>query len=103
MLVSCVHKRGAAYSDVVAQKLLKANHVRQDLCDPEFDERTVERAAAVHRNSIAHSHLITHIGTGQGKVEMVASNRRYVTPDGKVSWEEAALSAIRWCEICPRD
>ncbi|MDR3674549.1 MAG: hypothetical protein P4N24_03600 [Acidobacteriota bacterium] len=86
VLVSCVHQHDAAYSDVVAQKLLKANHVAQDLCDPEFDERTVERVASTLRNSLAHSRSITHIGTGQGKVEMVASNRRYVTPDGKVSW-----------------
>lgn len=86
VLVSCVHQHDAAYSDMVAQKLLKANHVAQDLCDPAFDERTIQHVASALRNSLAKSRPITHIGTGQGKVEMVASNRRYVTPDGKVSW-----------------
>ncbi len=86
VLVSCVHQHDAVYSDVVAQKLLKENHVSQDLCDPEFDERTVERVASALRKSMANPLPITHIGTGQGKVEMVASNRRYVTPDGKISY-----------------
>jgi hypothetical protein len=86
VLVSCVHQHDAVYSDVVAQKLLKENHVPQDLCDPEFDERTVERVASTLRKSMANPRPITHIGTGQGKVEMVASNRRYVTPDGKISY-----------------
>ncbi len=86
VLVSCIHQHDAAYSDKVAQQLLKANHVPQDLCDLDFDERTIQGVASALRKSLANSHPITHIGTGQGKVEMVASNRRYVTPDGKVSW-----------------
>ncbi len=90
VLVSCVHQHDAPYSDRVAQELLKANHVPQDLCDPEFDEKTVQRVASALRNCLGTSRPITHIGTGQGKVEGVASNRRYVTPDGKVSYERVS-------------
>jgi hypothetical protein len=90
VLVSCIHQHDAPYSDLVAQKLLKANHVDQDLCDPEFDERTIERVAAALGKSLEKPQPITHIGTGQGKVEMVASNRRYVTPDGKVSFQRVS-------------
>jgi hypothetical protein len=90
VLVSCVHQHDAPYSDVVAQRLLKANHVEEDLCDPEFDERTVERVAAAVRESLKNVRRITQVGVGQGRVEQVASNRRYVTADGKISFERVS-------------
>jgi hypothetical protein len=90
VLVSCVHQHDAPYSDVVAQQLLKANQVSEGLCDPEFDERTIQRVASALQESLKHPHRITHIGAGQGKVEKVASNRRYVTSDGKVSFERVS-------------
>jgi len=90
VLVTCVHQHDAPYSDVVAQRLLKANHVSEDLCDPEFDERTIQRVAAALRESLKNPQRITHVGAGQGKVEKVASNRRYVTADGKVSFERVS-------------
>jgi hypothetical protein len=74
----------------VAQQLLKANRVPEDLCDPEFDEQTIQRVASALRKSLKSPHLITHMGTGQGRVEKVASNRRYVTPDGRVSFERVS-------------
>ena len=90
VLVSSVHQHDAPYSDLVAQQLLKANHVDQDLCDPKFDERTIQHVASALVNSLQNTQAITHIGTGQGKVEKVASNRRYVTTDGKVSFERVS-------------
>jgi hypothetical protein len=86
VLVSSVHQHDAPYSDLVAQQLLKANHVPEDMCDPEFDERTIQRVAAALRGSLRNARRISHVGTGQGKVEHVASNRCYVTPDGKVEY-----------------
>jgi len=90
VLVSCVHQHDAPYSDVVAQQLLKANRVSEILCDPEFDEQTIQRVATALRESLKNPHRITHVGTGRGKVENVASNRRYVTADGKVSFERVS-------------
>src|SRR5262249_55408281 len=37
-------------------------------------------------------HPITHVGAGQGKVEQVASNRRYVTESGKVSFGRTSVT-----------
>jgi len=90
VLVSCVHQHDAPYSDLVAQRLLKANHVEQDICDPDFDERAIQRVASALGKSLQSPQPITHVGTGQGKVEMVASNRRYVTADGRVSFERVS-------------
>jgi hypothetical protein len=86
VLVSCVHQHDAPYSDSVAQQLLKQNDVEQDICNPAYDEQALQRVAAALRECLKHRRPITHIGAGQGKVEKVASNRRYVLPDGKVSF-----------------
>jgi hypothetical protein len=87
VVVSCVHQHDACYTDLIAQQLLKANHVPQDLCNLEFDFLARRRVASALRNSLRWSQPITHIGIGQGKVEKVACNRRYITPDGKISFE----------------
>ncbi len=92
VLVSCVHQHDAPYSDVVAQRLLKANQVSEDLCDPAFDERALQKVASAVRESRRSARRITHVGAGQGRVERVASNRRYVTGDGKVSFERVSAT-----------
>ena len=92
VLLTCVHQHDAPYSDVVAQRLLKANGVREDLCIPEFDERTLQRVAAALSKSLGAARRITHVGTGRGKIEQVASNRRYVMDDGKVSFERVSAT-----------
>ena len=93
VLVSCVHQHDAPYVDTEAQRLLKANGVAEDLCDPDFDERALQRVASALRESLRTPRAITHVGAGQGKVEQVASSRRYVTDSGKVSF--GRLSATR--------
>ncbi len=86
VLVSCVHQHDAPYSDSVAQRLLEANGVEQRLSNPAYDEQALERVAAAVRQSAKVRRRITHVGAGHGRVEQVASNRRYVQPDGKVSF-----------------
>jgi hypothetical protein len=86
VLVSCVHQHDAPYSDYIAQRLLKENGVIEGLCNPDYDEQALGRVATALSKSLEHSRPITHVGTGQGKVEKVASNRRYVLPNGKVSF-----------------
>jgi len=86
VLVSCVHQHDAPYVDAEAQRLLKANDVAEDLCDPDFAERALQRVASALRESLRTLRAITHVGAGRGKVEQVASSRRYVTDSGKVSF-----------------
>jgi hypothetical protein len=73
VLLSCVHQHDAPYVDT-------------DALQTPFHQRTVANVAAALKNSLAKTRRITHVGTGQGKVESVASNRRYLTADGKVSY-----------------
>jgi hypothetical protein len=86
VLVSCVHQHDAPYVDSVAQQLLKQHGVAEDLCDLDFSERALQRVASALRESLRKPRQITHVGAGKGKVESVASNRRYVDGSGKVSF-----------------
>lgn len=93
VLLSCVHQHDAPYVDVEAQRMLDDPR----LCDPAFNQRMMERVAAALKESLPKARRITHVGTGQGKVEQVASNRRYITADGKISY--GRTSATRDPEI----
>jgi hypothetical protein len=84
VLLSCVHQHDAPYTDIEAQQLLDHAHSPHTLCDPAFERDCIAKVAAAIRR--ASSQAITHLGTGQATVEKVASNRRYVGDDGKVSF-----------------
>jgi hypothetical protein len=86
VLVSCVHQHDAPYVDGEAQRMFAAAGAPGRICDPEFHERSAMRVAAALTASMKRARPVTHIGTGQAKVERVASNRRYLTGEGKVSF-----------------
>ncbi len=100
VLVSCVHQHDAPYVDIVAQRLLKAHRADGDLCDPKSSEKALQNVSRALRSSLAGARAITQIGCGEGRVDEVASNRRYVTADGKVSFgrtsatRDAAIRAM---------
>lgn len=100
VILSCVHQHDAPYSDIAAQRLLETNGVPQPLCNPAYDRQALDRVAAALRQAAKARRRITHIGAGQGKVDQVASNRRYVQPDGRISWgrtsatRDAAMRAL---------
>src|SRR5204863_269045 len=50
------------------------------------------RVAGALAKSLKDARKITHLGTGQAKVEKVASNRRVVLPDGKVTYARGSSS-----------
>jgi len=84
VLLSCVHPHDAPYTDSEAQELLDQPRSPHKLCDPVFERASIDKAAeAIRRSSFQ---TVTQIGAGQAAVERVASNRRYVRPDGKISF-----------------
>jgi hypothetical protein len=85
-LVSCVHQHDAPYVDTEAQRMFTAAGGPGRICDPEFHERAVQRVEAAVRAAVKRARRVTHFGTGQAEVQGVASNRRFVTPEGKVSF-----------------
>lgn len=84
VLLSCVHQHDAPYTDIEAQHLLDSARSPHKLCDPAFERECIAKVAKAIRR--ASFQTITHMGTGQATVEKVASNRRFVGSDGKVSF-----------------
>jgi len=83
VLVTAVHQHDAPYFDLTAQRFLAASSPGGLFCDVDFHERTVQRVAEAVKKSLDAGQPVTHVGTGQAKVEEVASNRRVVLPEGK--------------------
>jgi hypothetical protein len=92
VMVSTVHQHDAPVADLDAERILRAHGAKGTVCDLDFHEVAVKRAATALREALPGAKPVTHIGTGQAKVEQVASNRRYTTPDGTVHFNRMSRS-----------
>jgi hypothetical protein len=93
VLISCVHVHDAPIADLTAERLLRARASAGSVCDLTFHESAVRRVATAARDSLKERRRITHFGMGQAEVQQIASNRRYLLPDGKPSYDR--MSATR--------
>ena len=92
VLLTCLHQHDAPYTDRVAQSLFEEHKIPGALCDVEFEDRMIARVAQAVSDSLAESRPITHLGLGQAAVDELASNRRYVTEEGKVVWARGSTT-----------
>jgi len=92
VMLATVHQHDAPICDLTAQKLLDEQGMFKSNCDAKFHEEAVQRTAAALRRSLKSTTPVTHFGTGQAKVEKVTSNRRVVTPEGKITWGRGSNS-----------
>jgi hypothetical protein len=82
--VQCVHPHDAVFADPEAERLLQKHRAPVRSMDLPFFEQTIAEAAEAARSAVRGGEPVTHVGTGQGRVQQVASNRRIKGPDGKV-------------------
>ena len=82
VILSSLHQHDTPISDLTAQRFLDEAGAAGAICDLEFHEQAVLRAAEALRLGLSSPRPMTHYGTGQARVEQVASNRRYLSPDG---------------------
>jgi hypothetical protein len=80
-----VHPHNAPFADVEAQKLIAAAGAPKSLDLPYYDN-CVKRSVEALQAALPKAVKFTHVGTGAGQVEQVASNRRVLGPDGKVKF-----------------
>jgi hypothetical protein len=90
--VQCVHPHNAPFADTEAERLLEAVKDAPRSLDLKFFDQAVHRTAEAVKASLARAVPFTHIGTGQAKVDRVASNRRVIGPDGKVKYWRASAT-----------
>ncbi|MEQ1859401.1 MAG: hypothetical protein ABMA13_05655 [Chthoniobacteraceae bacterium] len=86
VMVCAIHQHDAPVADLEAERILRAHGAVGTVCDLDFHEEAVQRVAAAARVALAKARPVTHLGAGQAKVERLASNRRFVTPGGIVSF-----------------
>lgn len=63
------------------------------VCWPDFNRLCIQRAKSALTAALKTPRKITHFGLGQAKVERIAANRRFVKPDGSISYARGSRSA----------
>lgn len=92
VLVCALHQHDAPVIDRGAAQLLTEVGLAGELYDEAFHDDAVRRAAAALADSLPGARPVTHLGLGQARVAQVASNRRVVYPDGRVSFDRGSRS-----------
>ena len=84
--VHCLHQHDAPGCDFEADELLVPYKLGGKLFDPLFAKKAIDRIAKAVAKAAQKPQTVTHLGVGKAKVEMVASARRVLGPDGKVKY-----------------
>ena len=112
VLVTATHVHDAPVMDEDAEKLLREMEATgawknipppapdarvqvASVCQPEFNDACIAKVAAAVRESLRHTRRVTHFGTGRAKVERTASNRRFITNAGAVSYGRMSRSTSK--------
>lgn len=83
--VQTLHQHDAPFCDFDTEALLAAQGLGGTTFDVEFAREALRRTAEAIKTAAGARQPVTHLGIGQAKVDRVASNRRILGPDGKVS------------------
>ena len=98
--VHVLHQHDAPGHDDAAAGLLRKYGMTGSLIqDDVSNAAAIKRVAAALRG--ARSQRVTHVGTGRGKVEQVASNRRILGEDGKVRYTRFSSSRLAEAVAAP--
>jgi len=100
-LVSSVHQHDTPLDDLGAERALRELGSKHQVIDPQFRKEAVSRVVLALKNSLADPQPITHIGTGRAKVEKIASNRRYLLPDGTPKYDRGSACKILTAQRAP--
>lgn len=92
VMLCALHQHDAPIVDLEAQQILEKHKAKGSICDLAFLDKTATRLADAAKESLKSSKPVTHLGTGQARVEKVASNRRYLDEAGKVRYDRMSAS-----------
>jgi len=89
--VQCVHQHNAPFACTDSQKLVDGLAGLPVMLNIAYFESCLEAGRKAVRGALARTQPLTHVATGQGKVEKVASNRRFPGPKGTITqWRGSA-------------
>jgi len=101
VMVHTVHQHTAPLADNDAYRLLLETKNPPACPDLKFFDDTAARLGAAVKESLGRLQLFDRIGTGEGKVDRVASTRRLIDKDGKV--HHPRYSLVRGKDLPLRD
>ncbi len=82
--VQSLHQHDAPGCEFDAEEILAAQGLSGKINDIPFLKSAIQRVETAAKASLSNAHPLTHIGTGQARVDRVASNRRVLGDDGKI-------------------
>jgi len=97
VMLSALRQHDAPIVDLEGQQTLEKHKSKGAICDLPFLERTIGRVADAAKESLRTARRVNFLGTGEAKVEKVASNRRYVDALGNLQYNR--MSATRDAKI----
>jgi len=74
--VQCVHQHNAPFACLGAERIVRAQGDLPHIVEVDFFRRCLDRGRESVARTVKQARRVTHVGTGQAKVEKVASNRR---------------------------
>lgn len=83
--VHVLHQHDGVRCDFTAEELLAPYGLGGKRFDVAFVRQTIENTAKAIQESLGSARPVTHLGVGEAPVEKVASNRRILGPDGRVT------------------
>lgn len=92
VLLCCLHQHDAPVTDVDAERLLSSVGLGGKMFDVQFERKCIARVAAAVKQACGKLKTATHIGIGKAKVERIASNRRVVLADSRVTYARGSNS-----------
>lgn len=90
--VHCVHQHNAPFACLEAQQIVAAQGDLPAIIDLEFFRDCLQRGEQAVARALQHPRPVTHVARGEAVVSQVASNRRLLGPDGRVSSQRGSSS-----------
>src|SRR4051812_5713651 len=83
--VQCVHQHDAPFACLDTEKLLAAQHAGLTCVDVDYFQACLQRVQNAIRDALRKARPLTHVATGEAKVDRIAGNRRLdIGPDGRI-------------------
>lgn len=98
--VQCVHQHNAPFVCLEAERIVTAQGDLPHVVFTGFFEETLDRAAKAVSEALSRLRPVTHIATGQAKVEKIAGNRRFIGPEGTIiEWRGSSSKNPKHAEL----
>ncbi|APZ90853.1 hypothetical protein [Fuerstiella marisgermanici] len=90
--VHCVHQHNAPFACVDAEQIILDQGDLPHIVELDFFRKCLDAGRAAVGKAMKETQPVTHVATGEAKVEKVAGNRRILGPDGKVASQRGSSS-----------